>query len=307
MRRAAPSWVAGAVLALSMIGVAADAEAASCCVSSSVGVPRLRAWEAAAVGVTGAFSTAPGQWDPDGQWRSFRDYGEREWRLSASGLLRVHRRLQLHGLLPVVLNQRDGTARSETGGGLGDLQVAARYDLSSVGEAGAWPGLALSLGVLAPTGRPLDESRSQLGADATGRGAWVISPGMTLEQVWGGRFLQATAAATIPLPHERADHVSQRFGPGVVVGLASGLEIVPGQVVLGALLRLSWESSLALDGRTIDNSGRADSAVGLSVAWDATEYLTVQAGVEVGLLLSHLGDNQPGRVGGSLGLRWAAF
>ncbi len=264
-------------------------------------------WEDGAVGLTGAFSTAPGQWDPNGQWHGFGDYGEREWRLSMFGLLRVQKRVQLYGLVPVVLNQRDGTTRSESGGGLGDAQAAARYDLYNVGEAGAWPGVALSLGVLAPVGRPVDESKSPLAADATGRGAWVISPAVTLEQVWGGMFLQATVGATIPLPRERADGHAQRFGPGVAVGLAGGLELVPGKVVLGALLRLSWESSLELDGRTVDNSGRADSGVGLSVAWDLSEHFTAQAGVDVGLLFSHLGDNQPGRVGGSLGLRWAAF
>ncbi len=297
-----------AVICLGGLALARDAAAAACCVSSSVGVPRLRMWEDGAVGLTGAFSTAPGQWDADGRFRGFEGYGEREWRLSAFGLVRVQKRVQLYALLPVVLNQRDGTLRSERGGGLGDAQVAARYDLYNVGEAGAWPGVALSLGVLAPLGRPVDESRSQLAADTTGRGAWVLSPALILEQVWGGTFLQGTVGATIPLPRERADtQVSQRFGPGVAVGLASGLEVVPGKVVVGALLRMSWESSLTVDGRTVDNSGRADSGVGLSVAWDFSEHFTAQAGIDVGLLFDHLGDNQPGRVGGSLGLRWASY
>jgi hypothetical protein len=284
------------------------AGAAACCVSSSVGLPRLRIWEDAAGGLTGAYSWAPGYWDQDATWRGFEGYGEREWRLSAWGLARVHKRVQLYALVPFVINDREGATRQEPDAGLGDVAAAVRYELANVGELGHWPGIALSLGVTAPTGRAIEDSASQLAADTTGRGAWVIAPALVLEQVWGGRFLQATLGGTIPLPRERSDnHQTSRFGPGVQLGLAAGFEAVPGKLVLAGMIRASYETSLSMDGRTVPNSGRADTGVGVSVAWDVGERWTVTAGVDVGLLFSGLGDNQPGRVAGSLGLRYAYF
>ena len=78
-------------------------------------------------------------------------------------------------------------------------------------------------------------------------------------------------------------------------------------MVVSVFGRYAQEGALSLDEELINNSGQSGTSVGSSVSWRRTPHWTVQGGVESGLFINGLGDNQPGRITTTLGLRYGHF
>lgn len=298
-----------ATLALTLLLTAGDALAGACCVSTTAdGIGRLKLWEEFAVGFSTPVSVSLGYWDADGDWRSYGEgYTEVEWRPSLYTIVRVSDRALVSGVIPAVMTWRDATSTSDLGGGIGDVSAGVRYQAVKVGEYDKAPGVALTLSLLAPTGTPPDRASGALGADTTGRGAFVVSAGVTAEYIWWPWFLQLNAGASVPLPFRRSDTgKTQRFGPGFNASLIGGWEVAP-RLVLSAQLRVAYESETVTSGRVVPDSSRVDAGVGLSAAWTLIGHWTLVANIDTGLFVSHLGDNAIGRVTPGLSVRYGHF
>src|SRR6201999_23593 len=97
-------------------------------------------------------------------------------------------------LAPIIETWRETTLDGgHLGGGIGDVNLSARYDFVVAGESLYVPGVALLAGVTAPTGRASESARARLAVDATGIGAWQANVALALEQTFGPWLLNATA------------------------------------------------------------------------------------------------------------------
>jgi hypothetical protein len=284
------------------------AQAAACCMSATAnGVGRLLIWERFAVGLRTSVIGGLGYWDAKARWRPYDDYRDVEWRSSLWSMVGLGRRTSVFAQVPWVLNYRHvGNLGSSVGGGLADIQLGARYELLSIGELLWFPAVALTTTVTLPTGRAL-EAADAGGSGVTSRGAWAFGAGVVLEKTYLPIFGRLSFGVTVPLPKEREDlGESQRYGVSLQTSLAGGVEVVSG-VVVSALARLLWEDAITIGGRRVANSSRVDTGLGLALSWRFDPHWTLQAAVDSGVFLSYLGDNTPGRITGTLGLRYGYF
>jgi hypothetical protein len=284
------------------------ARAAACCMSATaVGMGRLLIWEDFAVGFSTSVRGGVGSWSSEAAWTPYGDYEEIEWTAEVWSLIRLQRRTSLHLRVPTTLTYRRAGDLAEVGGGLADLGLGARFEILEIGEFAELPALAVTVSVSAPTGVAPDQSTQPLGTDVTSRGPWVLSAGLSLEKTTLPWFVRCDVGVDVPLPAERADlHVTQRFGPGVSVALVGGYELTEA-LVASLLARFRWEAPLTLAGATIDGSSRHESGLALALSYRVTPHWTLQLGLDTPIPVDHLGDNQPGRVSGTVGVRYGYF
>lgn len=282
------------------------ATAAACCLSATaLGIGRLLTWETLAVGLRFSWTEGLGLWDQNARFHLLDD-GDRERLLTTQlwSMVRMSRRWSGYAAVPMVVPYRAVEDDGEWGVGMGDIRTGVRWDVVELGEYRRLPGVALHAAVTAPTGRPTDRSNSMWGADVTGRGAWVLSAGATVERTTGHWFWRVDTGATIPLPRqlERPD-VVQRFGPGAQAALSSGYQVRTGMVLSG-YVRATYEGRIRHDGEPIANASARETAVGVAVSWRMAEHWTLQAAAEAPLAASRLGDNRFAYATGTIGVRY---
>ena len=302
-------WNAPLLAAVLVALSAAPAYAAACCLSSSAfGVGRLARWEQFAVIVGTSTSPVAGRWDEQGAWHvNMPGYSENEWRAQLSALGAVHPRLQLSGRAPLLLTQKSSGDQHEVSGGLGDSQLAVRYEPIYQGEYEYVPEVALTAGMTVPIGRTAGVSKTILGSDVTSRGAWVPSASVTTELARNFWFVQLGGGVTFPLPMAGAEPgTTQQFGLGWQATIAGGAEVTKG-VVLSLVGRYAYEGPLRVDGQPLMQSQAWDFGGALNAAWKFGSHWTLQGGADVGLFASGLGANRQGRFTGSLAVRYAYF
>lgn len=296
------------LLVVLLLAIPTRSEAAPCCMSATAfGIGRLLIWEDFALGLRTSLSPGLGDWDKDGRWRAWDQYDETEWRSELWALAGLDRRASLFARVPAVLLTRSAPGTSDTGGGLGDISVGFRYELLTIGELLELPAIAITFAVLAPTGRATEDSSSPLGADVTGRGAWVLSSGLSFELTRLPWFVRLDAGLSVPLPAERPDlGVDQRLGLSVDLALSGGLELTDG-VVLSLVPRLTWTDKTRLDGTTVADTSRLDFGLALTSSFRLSPHWTMQAAIDAPIPIDGLGLNQTARFQTTLGLRYGSF
>lgn len=294
--------------AVALLGVARGAQASPCCMSATAfGMGRLLLGEDFALGLRTSLAPTLGAWDSGGRWRAYETYDELEWRSELWGLVGIGDRFSLSARVPVLVLARSTGAEGDLGGGIGDVALGARYELTSVGEYGAWPALAVTLGVAAPTGRATEDARTALGVDVTGRGAWVLSAGLGAEVTGMPWFVRVDLGLSVPMPAERSDlHLEQRLGPSVDVAVTGGVEVAR-DVVVSLVPHVTWAAETVLGSRAVADSDRLDVGLAAAGSWRIELHWTVQASVDTGLFVDALGKNDPGRVMTTLGVRYGSF
>lgn len=295
-------------LLLSPDGGPSGAHAAPCCMSATAyGVGRLLNWEDFAVGLNTSFASQLGHWGADGQWRDLAGATDREWRAELWGLAAVNERTSLFVRVPSLMLQRSGAEIEESGGGIADVSAGVRYELLSIGEYLELPAVAFTFSVLAPTGRATDRSERPLATDVTGRGAWVLSAGASIELTRLPWYMRLDVGASVPLPQERPDlGMTQRLGPSVDVALAGGVEVAR-NLVFSLVPRLMYGGQTVFDGQPQDHTEHLEMGVGLAASWRFSPHWTVQAGLDGPLAFDQWGRNQQGRLVTTLGLRYGHF
>jgi hypothetical protein len=299
------------LLALAVL-VSGGAQGAACCLSSSAfGVGRLALWESAAVLVNVSAAPGLGQWNQRWQWvPNAPGASDLELRVSLAAIVALHERVQVSARLPWVLERRTAEGLVDVGQSVGDALLSTRVEALAIGQYAQLPGVAFTVGLVMPSGRPMSATRpvlSPLAADVTGRGAWVLLASTSLEYAVQPWYAQLNLGVSVPLPMAGpAPGVTQRFGPAFEAGLAGGWEPVEG-LVLSLVARLTWESALVVGGLPTPDSGALDLGLGPTLSWRFDPHWTLQAGVDTGLFTSALGQNRPGRVAGSAGIRYGFF
>lgn len=295
--RNAAAWALGAASLLAAVTRAPDAVAQACCAGSGAVTPaRLALHEDALVGMTLHASGVLGTYAPDGSYMGQPAHtSEADFEEDLLGAIRVTKRGQLALLVPFVQTYRATPGLHEGGGGIGDINVGARYDFVLAGESRFIPGIAALAGLTIPTGKPVALSNEPLATDATGTGAFQGNFGIAVEQTWGAWLVNLSGILA-----QRASYtargVSETLGTQVT-GLGAVAYTFRSEAALGFVVSYATEGNATLDGVTDLNShkrGLTLSAVGLYPINDA---LRLQGSLFILPPIGQLGANQPATLG----------
>lgn len=192
-------WLAAAALvAAAAVLTPTPTQAASCCGGGSTSsLLALGTWDRALAGVAPgatldlARRTSRGERSGDPA-----AYRSSETRLLLVAAARIAPRLQVGAGLPLVLRRVHITDSSSVGTGIGDTELAARWEILRDDHCYAVPITALTrhdlrpelhvvARLLTPTGRSAEASNNPLGADVLGQGAWRSEIGIEASKAWG--------------------------------------------------------------------------------------------------------------------------
>lgn len=276
------------------------ARAQACCSgASAIGAGRLAAHEDAVAGVTVRALVFHGSTSRDGAYVAAPPgTSELGFEQSLVGTFRVLDHGQLTAIVPLVETYRAVPGLSEAGGGLGDVQLAARYDFVEPGASRTWPGVALTWSLTLPTGVPPESAKTPLAAGATGTGAVVAGGQLVLERAFGDVFVQVAGGAEWRSPREVAGLHTQR-GPALSAFGAVGHSFDSGLV---AALTLAYRAELdaRFEGAPVAGSGRELLRAGISGGYSLSDDWRVQGAVIADVAAAPFSRNEP--VGVSLAL-----
>jgi hypothetical protein len=279
--------------------------------ATSFGVGRLTIWEDWAAGVRLGHARSVGQWSGDGELRTNpAGYSAGVSTIEPWGILRLHERVQIQAWAPILLEDRESGAGSESqvAGGLGDVGAAVRVEVVSIGQYAGLPSLAFTVGGIAPTGQRVEETGPPLFAGTTGRGAWGAALALESEYAVVPWFVRLEVGTSWSFPFTRADTGrTQQYGPGVQLALSTGRELVPGALVVAAAVSAEWEAPLRLDGETVPGSEARSLTVAASVSWTLDPHWTVVATLTDAVFPFDAGANRDARAGFVLGIRHGHF
>jgi hypothetical protein len=278
--------------------------AQACCAGPSAITPgRLLPHEGALVGTQTRVGVVLGSHDADAHYRgSPPRTSEVDFAHDIFGSVRIGRRFQLSLLAPLVLTWRRARETTDTGGGLGDVNLGGRYDFYLAGQDPILPGIALLAGVSLPTGTPPDEARQTLAADATGIGAFQGNVGVGLEQSFGAWLVSASAFVGARTPRTvRTDQrdIHQTLGPQLtsLVGLAYSFDM---DRALALVASYMVEGNATIDGRLAHGTARGVLAITAAGVVALADAWRLQASVFVNPPVEGLGKNFPTSVGGAV-------
>jgi hypothetical protein len=285
-----PRWPIAVALALAALTAVAVAHAQACCAGGSAVTPgRLEPHEDALLGVKASVTAAFGSYDKKGRYvpsppGDFEDELEQD----LFGAVRVLPRGQVALLVPLVQTLRatpqDG---SHFGGGIGDVNLSARYDFVVAGQSRYVPGVALLAGITFPTGTPVESATAPLSVDATGIGAFQASFGLGVEQTFGPWFAGATGIVA-----ERTPRFGERLGAEVTL-LAAGAYTFPNDAALAVALSYAFEGdATASNGADLGSTSKRLTTVSLSVLWPIHDAWRLLGSLLVNPPIYTLGNNQ---------------
>jgi hypothetical protein len=266
----------------------AAARAQACCAGGSVVTPgRLELHEDALVGLQIRAATILGSWDPGGHYvASPQGDIEGDFEEDLFGAVRVLGRGQVALLVPFVQTYlQDPMDGGHFGGGVGDVNVSARYDILIAGQARYVPGVAVLAGLTLPTGRPPELALPPL---ATGGGAFQGTGGIALEQTFGSWLVNATGYVAV-----RSARFHQQLAPQATL-LAAVAYTLPNDMALALSASYAFEGSArADDGTSVPVSSRRATVVTLSGLWPLNDAWRLLGGIYLNPPVDALGANQP--------------
>jgi hypothetical protein len=289
-----PSRALALLVALAAWGSPSRAQAQACCAGGSAVTPgRLELHEDALVGVELKAASLLGSYDTSGRYLG-NPAGDTEGDFEEDlfGAVRVLRRGQVALLVPLVETQRqDPRDGGHFGGGIGDVNLSARYDFILAGESRVLPGVALLAGVTLPTGKPPELASPPLAVDATGIGAYQINGALALEQTFGPWLVNATGLLAIRTPR-----FGEQLAPQGTL-LAAAAYTLPGDAALALSASYAFEGNASSAGAPVPSSSKRVTVITLSGLWPVTDAWRLLGGVYVDPPIDGLGSNQPA-VGG---------
>ncbi len=308
------AWTKAAAAAATL-AFAPHAYAQACCAGAGALTPgRLSIHEDVLVGAQLRAATTLGTFDDGAHYTSVASgnpadpYRENDFEEDIFGAVRVLRRGQVALLVPFVQTFRHASGLTEFGGGIGDVNLSARYDFLLAGQSRYVPGIAVLAGLTAPTGTPPDAQNPSkpLGTNATGVGAWQGNAGLALEQIYGPWLFNVTE-----LVAWRASRTAN------IGGISESESLAPQFVTLaGAAYTFDNDASVALFGSytlegtaTLNGVAAPDSArrvalVSVSGVYPLTDRFRIRASLFLNPPLSGLGQNQTATTGLTLGIVW---
>lgn len=265
--------------------------AQACCASASaIGTARLAPYEDAVAGLGVRAVALYASLDPHGRYVAPpRDTIELDFEQQVAGTIRVLRHGQLTFLVPLVETYRSVPGLAESGAGLGDIRLGARYDFIEPGSSPTWPGIALSFGLTLPTGRAPEAASKPLATDATGTGAVQASAQIALEKpLHGDVFVYLSGSADWRSPRVVSGLHEQR-GPAFIAFAALGDSFKNG-LVAAVTATYTAELDARLEGARLPGSGYELARAGLSGGYSFSDEWRAQMSLFGDL---PLGRNQP--------------
>lgn len=226
--------------------------------------------------------------------------GEYDFEEDFFGAARAFDKGQIAFLAPLVETARKNPNESELGGGLGDVNLSARYDFTMAGASRWIPGVALLAGETFPTGTSPNRARHQLATDATGTGAFQGNGGVAIEQLFGPILLQSAAILAVRAPYS-ANGVNETLGPQLTT-LFGAAYTFPNEAALALSLQYTLESAATINGQEAPGSGRHVANVGFSGIYPVSDTVRLQGGLYLNPPLAPFGRNQPTTAGVVLGI-----
>jgi Putative MetA-pathway of phenol degradation len=298
---------AAAALALALAALlwSGSAAAQACCAGSGAVTPaRLGLHEDFLVGLQLKGASHVGSHDTDATFVPI-PAGARELNLEQNlfAAVRVLERGQVGALIPFIETYRRTSNRSELGGGIGDVNLSARYDFLLARESQYVPGIGVLAGTTLPTGTAVEEASNTLATDATGIGAVQANGGLALEQSFGSWLVGLSGLASFRAPRTVAN-TRLALAPQFT-GLASAGYAFGSGATAAAVVSYAVEGDAAANGVNVPNSARRVTSVSLAAAYPVTDQIRIVGSIFANPPLSSLGRNQPVTVGGTLAVIWA--
>lgn len=288
----------GLAIAVTLLASASHASAQACCAGSGAVTPgRLAVHEDAIVGLSARAAQVFGSFDSNGHYATPpAGSSEQNFEQDAIGALRmpVVDRAQLALLVPLVENRRTARGVSEVGGGIGDINLSARYDFLYAGQHRYVPGVGALVGITFPTGRAPEDATQPLATDATGVGAVQGNAGVAVEQLFGAWLVTAYG-----LVAKRASRTVQ--GIRTTLGtqwtaLVAVAYSLPDDYAIAVSASFAAEGNAEVNGADLAGTSRRVPVVGVSGVVPVTEHLRFQGGLSGNPPIPTLGKNQPAQL-----------
>ncbi len=292
--RSSSGVATGAIVALFFAVTAATpglARAQACCAGGSVITPgRLSMHEDALVGLQEKAGSVLGAYDLSRQYRpQLSGTTELDFEQDVFGALRVLRHGQVAVLVPLIETRRANPQQgAQLGGGVGDINVSARYDFIAAGESHLVPGIALLAGVTLPTGRPPEIANP---IDATGIGAFQLNAALAFEQTFGPWLVNANGIVA-----KRTDHGGETLGTQVTL-LAATAYVFRNDAALALSASYAFEGDGTRNGAAVPDSATQITTLSLSGLWPLDDDWRLLGGFFLNPPAAAFGDNHPASAG----------
>jgi len=288
---------AAAGLTLGALAFAPDAGAQACCAGSSAVTPaRLGLHEDALVGATLRVAGVVGNYALDGTYSAQPPHtSELDLEQDLVAAARVTKRGQLALLVPFVETVRSSATTSGSGGGLGDINLGARYDLVLAGESRYLPGIALLAGLTLPTGRPVEAATQPLATDATGIGAFQGNLGLSVEQVWGPWLASLSGLVAQRAPRS-VQGVDETLGTQLT-GVGAVAYTFRSAATAGVVVSYAAEGDARINGAADQESHKRALTLSAVGVFSFTDSLRLQGSLFLTPPVTSLGANQPATCG----------
>jgi hypothetical protein len=281
---------------------ASPAAAQACCAGSGAITPaRLGVHEDALAGVQLKNGYQIGSHDSGGTY-SATPAGVTEIDLEQDvyGAVRVLGRGQVAALVPFVETHRRASGRAETGGGLGDVNLAVRYDFVLAHESQYVPGIGVLAGLTFPTGTSPESATNSLATDATGIGAVQGSGGVALEQAWDAWLVGLSGIVSVRAPRD-VGSTRIALAPQVMALGSAGYALRSG-LTFAAVVSYAFEGDATVGTSKVPGSARRITTLSLATAIPLSDQLRVVASVYTNPPISSFGENQPATAGLTVGM-----
>lgn len=288
----------GLAIAVALLSSASRATAQSCCAGSGAVTPgRLAVHEDAIVGLSARAAHVFGSFDSDGHYSTApAGSSEQNFEQDAIGALRmpVVDRAQMALLVPLVENRRTARRIPEFGGGIGDINLSARYDFLYAGQHRVVPGIGALIGVTFPTGRAPEDATQPLATDATGVGAFQGNAGVAVEQLFGAWLVTAYG-----LVAKRASRTVQ--GIRTTLGtqwtaLVAVAYSLPDDYAVAISASYTGEGNAEVNGTELGSTSRRVPVLGVSAVVPVTDHFRFQGGLSGNPPIATVGKNQPAQL-----------
>lgn len=298
-------WTFASALFATVLLRASPAPAQACCAGSGAVTPaRLGLHDDALVGVQLKAADQLGSYAPDGAFGAAPPgAAEVDLEQSVFGGVRLLGRGQLAALVPIVETYRKASGRSELGGGVGDVNLSARYDVVRARESAIVPGVGLLLGTTLPTGRAVESAKNPQATDATGIGAVQANGGLALEQAFGPWLVGVSGIVSIRAPRT-VGRTRMGLAPQWLLLGAAGYAFDSGATA-ALVASYTIEADASAGGVKVPNSARRLASVSVAAGYPLTDALRLVGSLFLNPPLSDLGENQLAAVGMTLGATYS--
>ena len=233
---------------------------------------------------------------------------EQNYEQDLFGSLRLNTHAQISALVPFIETHRSVPGLSQTGGGIGDINLNARYDFTFAGASRIVPGIGLLAGLTLPTGRAPDSpDAGPLAAGATGTGAFQGNLALAFEQLYGPWLLNLTGAAALRSARtvsSASSSVRSQLAPQWTL-LAALAYVFRDDRALALSASYATEGDSELNGERVPDSGHRLTTLTVGGVWPTSDHLRLQGSLFWNPPIDGSSLNQPALLGASATMVYA--